>query len=94
MELFDSLSRPIVYFQGCSQVFPLPGSPSSTSAQAPPLILLLPPLTGAHAVNVMSTVPLLLHRARGGYLKSHHSPLVSASLQFAQISLLLLVGLL
>lgn len=75
-------------------MFPLPGPPSSPSAQAPPLILLLPPLTGAHAVNVMSTVPLLLQRARGGYLKWHHSPLVSASLQFAQISLLLLVGLL
>lgn len=43
--------------------------------------------------HVMSSVPLLLYRVHV-YRKSHGSPLVSASLQFAQISLLLLVRLL
>ncbi len=40
-----SLSRPAVQFGRCSQVFPLPGSPSAPSGQTPPLILLLLPLT-------------------------------------------------
>lgn len=75
-------------------MLPLPGASSTAPAQAPSLILLLPPFTGTYAHrDMMSTVPLCCANAHSES-RWRVSPLVSASLQFAQISLLLLVHLL